>query len=187
MPALPAAFSIAPEILQRFDALVPASERSQCVQALLENFLDHHEKNLDSVSTEFTTHPDFAEARADALLWEATSSDDPSDLPLTTIERGTFETMFKAASLCRDRGLDIAMLALLYSSLDALAWAVYGHEVSCHIPDDHKDAYQTSADGTDTTASWTASAFCSSKRTGVADGCTRRRNAARFAPGPGLS
>lgn len=130
MPALPAAYSIAPEILQRFEALVPASERSQCVQALLENFLAHHEKNLESVSAEFTTHPDFAEARADALLCEATSFNGLSDLPPTTIERGTFETMFEAASLCRERGLDIAMLALLYTSLDALAWAVYGHEVN---------------------------------------------------------
>lgn len=37
--------------------------------------------------------------------------------------------MFEAASLCRERALDLPMLVLIYASLDTLALAVYGHEI----------------------------------------------------------
>ena len=79
MPALRATYSIAPEILQRFNALVPSSERSRCVQALMESVLERREKSLEAVASEFATHPDFAEARADALLWDATLLDGLSE------------------------------------------------------------------------------------------------------------
>ncbi len=40
-------------------------------------------------------------------------------------KRGIFEDMFDAAYVCRQRGLNIPMLALPYTTLDALAWSVY--------------------------------------------------------------
>jgi hypothetical protein len=45
---------------------------------------------------------------------------------MSEFKRGTYEDMFAAAYLCREQGLDIPMLALLYTTLDAMAWAVYG-------------------------------------------------------------
>ena len=75
MTALRASYSIAPEVLQRFNALVPTSERSKTVQSLMESILEKREKNLEAIAAEFATHPDFAEARADGLLWDATSLD----------------------------------------------------------------------------------------------------------------
>ncbi len=75
MTALRASYSIAPEVLQRFNALVPSSERSKTVQLLMESILERREKNLEAIADEFATHPDFAEARADGLLWDATALD----------------------------------------------------------------------------------------------------------------
>lgn len=49
---------------------------------------------------------------------------------MSPLNLSTFEKMFEAASLCRDRGLDIPMLALVYTSLDTLAWVVHGHEMN---------------------------------------------------------
>jgi hypothetical protein len=46
------------------------------------------------------------------------------------LDQGTFEKMFVAARLCRERALDIPMLVLVYTTIDTLAWAVYGHEIA---------------------------------------------------------
>lgn len=46
------------------------------------------------------------------------------------VERGTFEKMIEAARICREHALDIPMLVLVYTSIDTLAWAVHGHEIS---------------------------------------------------------
>lgn len=75
MTALRASYSIAPDVLLRFNALVPSSERSRMVQSLMEAIVVKREKALEAVAQEFATHPDFAEARADALLWDATLLD----------------------------------------------------------------------------------------------------------------
>lgn len=79
MSALRASYSIASEVLQRFNAIVPSSERSRTVQSLMESILEQREKSQESLAAEFATHPDFAEARADALLWDATQLDGLSD------------------------------------------------------------------------------------------------------------
>ena len=79
MPAQRASYSIASEVLQRFNAIVPSSERSRTVQSLMESILERREKSLESLAVEFSTHPDFAEARADALLWDATQLDGLSE------------------------------------------------------------------------------------------------------------
>jgi hypothetical protein len=44
---------------------------------------------------------------------------------MSEFKRGTFEDMLVAAHHCRNLTLDLPMLALLYTTLDALAWAVY--------------------------------------------------------------
>ena len=75
MTALRASYSIAPDVLLRFNALVPSSERSRTVQSLMEAIVVKREKALEAVAQEFATHPDFAQARADALLWDATLLD----------------------------------------------------------------------------------------------------------------
>lgn len=49
---------------------------------------------------------------------------------MSVLERGSFEKMFEAAVLCRERALDVPMLVLIYTSLDTLAWAIYGHETN---------------------------------------------------------
>lgn len=64
MPALRASYTIAPEVLNRFNELVPASERSRTVQSLMEGLLAKRQKDMEAVAIEFATHPDFAEARA---------------------------------------------------------------------------------------------------------------------------
>lgn len=46
------------------------------------------------------------------------------------IEMGTFEKMFEGATVCRARGLDLPMLVLIYTTIDTLAWAVYGDEIA---------------------------------------------------------
>ena len=79
MAALRASYSIAPEVLRRFNALVPSSERSRCVQALMESILDRREKSLEAAASEFANHPDFAEARAESSLWDATLLDGLSE------------------------------------------------------------------------------------------------------------
>jgi hypothetical protein len=45
------------------------------------------------------------------------------------LNRGTFEKMFEAARLCRERALDIPMLVLIYTTIDTLAWAIYGDSI----------------------------------------------------------
>ncbi len=75
MATLRASYSIAPDILQRFNAIVPSSERSKTVQSLMESILERREKRLENMALEFATHPDFALARADTLLWNVTSLD----------------------------------------------------------------------------------------------------------------
>lgn len=75
MTALRASYSISPDVLLRFNELVPSSERSRTVQALMESILNKRELQLEAIAKEFATHPDFAEARADSLLWDVTSLD----------------------------------------------------------------------------------------------------------------
>ena len=75
MTALRASYSISPDILTRFNELVPSSERSRTVQSLMESILKKKELQLEATAKEFATHPDFAEARVDSLLWDVTSMD----------------------------------------------------------------------------------------------------------------
>jgi len=47
---------------------------------------------------------------------------------MSVLNRSTFQKMLDAAALCQVQGLDVPMLVLIYTSLDSLAWALYGHE-----------------------------------------------------------
>lgn len=40
-----------------------------------------------------------------------------------------FEEILKAAAICDQEGLDMPVLVLLYSLVDALAWTVYGEQI----------------------------------------------------------
>lgn len=80
MTAMRASYSIAPDILLRFNALVPARKRSQTVQLLMESILNQKESQLEALAHEFSTHPDFEQARADALLWDNTVADGVTDI-----------------------------------------------------------------------------------------------------------
>lgn len=80
MTALRASYSIAPDVLLRFNALVPARKRSQTVQLLMESILNQKESQLEALAHEFSTHPDFAQARADAQLWDNTVADGVADI-----------------------------------------------------------------------------------------------------------
>jgi len=79
MSALRTSYSISPEILLRFNEVVPANERSRTIQNLIENVLIEKEKALEIIAEEFSTHPDFKQAREDSMLWDATNSDGLED------------------------------------------------------------------------------------------------------------
>jgi hypothetical protein len=75
MPALRASYTIEPEVLLKFNEMVPAGERSQLVQRLMEKALAERQKQLEAIAAEFETHPDFAKARADGEDFDATVAD----------------------------------------------------------------------------------------------------------------
>jgi hypothetical protein len=75
MTALRASYSIAPDILLRFNALIPNKQRSRTIQELMESILNSKERRLEAIAHEFETHPDFAIARADTQLWDAVVAD----------------------------------------------------------------------------------------------------------------
>ena len=65
MTALRASYTIEPEVLLKFNEMVPAGERSQVIQSLMQSVLAKREKRLEAIAKEFESHPDFAKARAD--------------------------------------------------------------------------------------------------------------------------
>jgi len=75
MPAVRASYTIEPEVLERFNAAVPAGERSQVVQRLMEAALADLERPFEAIADELETHPDFAEARADAAAFDVAAGD----------------------------------------------------------------------------------------------------------------
>jgi hypothetical protein len=80
MPALRASFSIAPNVLRKFNELVPAGERSRVIESLMERVLVERGKKLQALAHEFETHPDFAQARSDGEAFDVTVADGLDDL-----------------------------------------------------------------------------------------------------------
>jgi hypothetical protein len=75
MAALRASFTIAPEVLLKFNEMVPADERSQVIQSLMQRALAERQKRLEAIAEDFDTHPDFRIARGDAAAFETTVAD----------------------------------------------------------------------------------------------------------------
>jgi len=75
MAALRTSYTISPDVLSRFNAVVPASERSRTIQNLMERVLIEKEQTLEMIADEFSNHPDFEQARTDSLAWDTTISD----------------------------------------------------------------------------------------------------------------
>ena len=80
MPAGRASYTIEPEILSRFNAIVPSGERSKVVETYMKQALERRERAAAAIAEEFMTHPDFAAARAEcAILAESALSDGLDD------------------------------------------------------------------------------------------------------------
>jgi hypothetical protein len=81
MPTLRASYTIDPEVLLKFNELVPPGERSKVVQALMRRVLVERTGQLEALADEFETHPDFAQARDDAAAFDVTSADGLDEQP----------------------------------------------------------------------------------------------------------
>jgi len=75
MAAQRASYTIEPEILNRFNEMVPAGERSRVVQRLMKKAIAELSRPLSEIAAEFETHPDFAQARADAAAFDVAAKD----------------------------------------------------------------------------------------------------------------
>ncbi|HXY59444.1 MAG TPA: hypothetical protein VEH76_12790 [Methylocystis sp.] len=75
MRALRASYTIEPEVLQKFNEMVPSGERSRVIQKLMQEALSERERQLEAIAKEFESHPDFAQARADCEAFDATVAD----------------------------------------------------------------------------------------------------------------
>ncbi len=73
---LRASYSFQPAVLKRFNAVVPVSERSKVVEALLEQVALAREKELQSIADIYMTDPAFAQCREDEALWEKATVND---------------------------------------------------------------------------------------------------------------
>ena len=73
--ALRSSFTIAPGVLLKFNEMVPAGERSQLIQSLMQQALAEHQKRLEAIAEECDTRPDFNIVRGDAAAFETTVAD----------------------------------------------------------------------------------------------------------------
>ena len=80
MPTGRASYTIEPEVLSRFNAVVPPGERSKVVEKYMRQALERRERDATAIAEEFMTHPDFAAARAEcAILAESALNDGLDD------------------------------------------------------------------------------------------------------------
>ena len=79
MPAGRASYTIEPEILSRFNAVVPPGERSKVVETFMKQALERRERDAAAIAEEFMTHPDFAAARAECAILAEAALDDGLD------------------------------------------------------------------------------------------------------------
>ena len=79
MPVSRATFSIDRSVLDRFNRMIPAGDRSKYVENLLERDLKRRETTLDALASDLATHPDLKEVRADSELWSETGLMDGLD------------------------------------------------------------------------------------------------------------
>ena len=69
MSAVRASYTIAPEVLRKFNELVPRGERSQVIEGLMKRALVERCRQFEALAEEFETHPDLAEPRADGAAF----------------------------------------------------------------------------------------------------------------------
>ncbi len=68
-------YTISAPILQRFNAAVPAGERSRVMEQYMEQALFIQEKKLGEIADIYMTDATFQECRNDGALWDATIGD----------------------------------------------------------------------------------------------------------------
>ena len=78
---LRASYSISAPILQRFNAVVPAGERSRVIEAYMQQALVTKEQELEAIAAAFMNDPAYAEAIADEKLWDVTIGDGLEGMP----------------------------------------------------------------------------------------------------------
>ena len=78
---LRASYSISAPILQRFNAAVPAGERSRVIEAYMQQALVTKEQELEAIAAAFMNDPANAEAIADEKLWDVTIGDGLEGMP----------------------------------------------------------------------------------------------------------
>jgi len=70
-----ASYSFSAPILRRFNAVVPAGERSKVLESLVEQVAIARERAYEKIAEEFETHPDFAQARETVKEFSVLSTD----------------------------------------------------------------------------------------------------------------
>ena len=78
---LRASYSISAPILQRFNAVVPAGERSRVIEAYMQQALVTKEQELEAIAAAFMNDPANAEAISDEKLWDVTIGDGLEGMP----------------------------------------------------------------------------------------------------------
>jgi len=70
-----ASYTIKPEVLRRFNEVVPTRERSRVVQNLMESVLDSRAEDLAAIAHDVETHADFAQVRKTGVAFDALIAD----------------------------------------------------------------------------------------------------------------
>ena len=79
MPLARTTISIDKTTLDRFFRVYPAGKRSQVIQRLIQQDLDHQLDQLARAAQEIETDPDFQTVREDSELWERATVADGLD------------------------------------------------------------------------------------------------------------
>ena len=79
MPLARTTISIDKPTLDRFFRTYPAGKRSQVIQRLIQQDLDHRLDQLAHAAQEIETHSDFQTVREDSELWERATVADGLD------------------------------------------------------------------------------------------------------------
>jgi|Wag4MinimDraft_6_1082665.scaffolds.fasta_scaffold109668_2 hypothetical protein len=72
---LRASYSISASTLQRFNAVVPAGERSRVIEEYMQQALVNREQELEAIASAFMSDPANAQALADEKAWDVTIGD----------------------------------------------------------------------------------------------------------------
>ena len=79
MPLARTTISIEKTTLERFFRAYPAGKRSQIIQRLIEQDLDHQAGELARAAEQVETEPEFETVREDGAVWERATTADGLD------------------------------------------------------------------------------------------------------------